>query len=88
MFNKENKEKIHFYCFPENFFTPYRSKTTIKNGTKISAIKSGIFNSKKENNMSIRFATNNGGKNKTKDYNIYFTIEGENGKFYADKIVE
>ena len=88
LFNKKNKEKIHFYCFPENFFTPYRSKTTIKNGTKISAIKSGIFNSKKENNMSIRFATNNRGKNKTKDYNIYFTIEGENGKFYADKIVE
>lgn len=88
LFNKGNKEKIHFYCFPENFFTPYRSKTTIKNGTKISAIKSGIFNSKKENNMSIRFATNNRGKNKTKDYNIYFTIEGENGKFYADKIVE
>ena len=22
LFNKENKEKIHFYCFPENFFTP------------------------------------------------------------------
>ena len=88
LFNKGNKEKIHFYCFPENFFTPYKSKTPIKNGTQISVIKNSIFNSKKENNMSIRFATNKGEKNKTKDYNIYFTIDGIKGKFYADKIVE
>ena len=84
LFNKGNKEKIHFYCFPENFFTPYKSKTTIKNGTQISVIKNGIFNSKKENNMSIRFATNKEKKN----YSIYFTIDGIEGKFYADKIVE
>ena len=84
LFNKGNKEKIHFYCFPENFFTPYRSKTPIKNGTQISVIKNGIFNSKKENNMSIRFATNKEKKN----YSIYFTIDGIEGKFYADKIVE
>ena len=84
MFNKGNKEKIHFYCFPENFFTPYKSKTPIKNGTQISVIKKGIFNSKKENNMSIRFATNKEKKN----YSIYFTIDGIEGKFYADKIVE
>lgn len=84
LFNKGNKEKIHFYCFPENFFTPYRSKTPIKNGTQISVIKNSIFNSKKENNMSIRFATNKEKKN----YSIYFTIDGIEGKFYADKIVE
>lgn len=84
LFNKGNKEKIHFYCFPENFFTPYKSKTPIKNGTQISVIKNGIFNSKKENNMSIRFATNKEKKN----YSIYFTIDGVEGKFYADKIVE
>ena len=84
LFNKGNKEKIHFYCFPENFFTPYKSKTPIKNGTQISVIKNGIFNSKKENNMSIRFATNKEKKN----YSIYFTIDGIEGKFYADKIVE
>ena len=83
LFNKGNKEKIHFYCFPENFFTPYKSKTPIKNGTQISVIKNGIFNSKKENNMSIRFATNKEKKN----YSIYFTIDGVEGKFYADKIV-
>ena len=83
LFNKGNKEKIHFYCFPENFFTPYKSKTPIKNGTQISVIKNGIFNSKKENNMSIRFATNKEKKN----YSIYFTIDGIEGKFYADKIV-
>lgn len=83
LFYKGNKEKIHFYCFPENFFTPYKSKTPIKNGTQISVIKNGIFNSKKENNMSIRFATNKEKKN----YSIYFTIDGVEGKFYADKIV-
>ena len=38
--------------------------------------------------MSIRFATNKGEKNKTKEYNIYFTIDGIEGKFYTDKIVE
>ena len=32
--------------------------------------------------MSIKFTLNN----KKKDYSIYFTIDGIEGKFYADKI--
>ena len=82
-FNKENKEKIHFYCFPEKIFTPYKSKTPIENGAKVSTIKKSIFQAKNDKEMSIKFATNNEGK-----YSIYFTIDGIEGKFYADKIVE
>ena len=82
-FNKENKEKIHFYCFPEKIFTPYKSKTPIENGAKVSTIKKSIFQAKNDKEMSIKFATNNEGK-----YNIYFTIDGIEGKFYADKIAE
>lgn len=82
-FNKENKEKIHFYCFPEKIFTPYKSKTPIKNGAKVSTIKKSIFQAKNDKEMSIKFATNNEGK-----YSIYFTIDGIEGKFYADKIAE
>ena len=82
-FNKENKEKIHFYCFPEKIFTPYKSKTPIENGAKVSTIKKSIFQAKNDKEMSIKFATNNEGK-----YSIYFTIDGIEGKFYADKIAE
>lgn len=83
-FNKENKEKIHFYCFPEKIFTPYKSKTPIENGAKVSTIKKSIFQAKNDKEMSIKFATNNEKKN----YSIYFTIDGIEGKFYADKIAE
>lgn len=83
-FSKANKEKIHFYCFPEKIFTPYKSKTPIENGAKVSTIKKSIFQTKNDKEMSIKFATNNEGKN----YSIYFTIDGIEGKFYTDKIVE
>ena len=83
-FSKANKEKIHFYCFPEKIFTPYKSKTPIENGAKVSTIKKSIFQAKNDKEMSIKFATNNEGKN----YSIYFTIDGIEGKFYTDKIVE
>ena len=82
-FSKANKEKIHFYCFPEKIFTPYKSKTPIENGAKVSTIKKSIFQAKNDKEMSIKFATNNEGK-----YSIYFTIDGIEGKFYADKIAE
>ena len=84
LFNKGNKEKIHFYCFPEKIFTPYKSKAQIENGAKVSTIKKSIFQTKNDKEMSIKFATNNEKKN----YSIYFTIDGIGSKFYADKIVE
>ena len=83
-FNKANKEKIHFYCFPEKIFKPYNSKNLIENGEIVSTIKKSIFKTKNDKEMSIKFATNNEKKN----YSIYFTIDGIEGKFYADKIVK
>jgi hypothetical protein len=81
-FNKANKDKIHFYCFPEKIFTPYLLPNPIKNGEIVSNIKKTIFNGSKNKDMSIKFASNN----EKKDYSIYFTIDGIEGKFYADKI--
>lgn len=85
VFNKDNREKIRFHCFPEEIFTPYNhQKGPIKNNTLVSEIKTTIFNTKKDNCMSIKYIKNK----EINDYNIYFTIEGIDGKFYADKIAE